>query len=87
MISTTIMYILLNFIVLFVCGKISYKLNLVDLPNKRKIHSRMTAYTGGISISVILLFAIILFDNFYPRLSLILSIGFLITIVGLIDDK
>ncbi len=85
--STTIIYILLNFIVLFVCGKISYKLNLVDIPNKRKIHSTATAYTGGIGISIILLFAIILFNNFNPNLSLILSIGFLISIVGLIDDK
>jgi len=85
--NTTIIYILLNFIALFVCGKISYKLNLVDFPNERKIHSRITAYTGGIAISVILLFAIILFNNFYPSLTLILSIGFLISIVGLIDDK
>lgn len=87
MTSTTIIYILLNFIVMFVCGKISYKLNLVDLPNKRKIHSRMTAYTGGIAISIILLIGISLFNNFYPSLTLILSIGFLISIVGLIDDK
>lgn len=85
--NTIIVYIIFNFIVLFICGKISYKLNLVDLPNKRKIHSTITAYTGGISISIILLFAVILFDNFNPSLSLILSIGFLISIVGLIDDK
>ncbi len=87
MINTIIIYIIFNFIVLLICGKISYKLNLVDLPNKRKIHSTITAYTGGISISIILLFAVILFDNFNPSLSLILSIGFLISIVGLIDDK
>ena len=80
-------YLLLNFIILFLIGKISYKFNLVDLPNKRKIHNKATAYTGGCALSVIYLFSIILFDSFNPNLSLILSIGFLISIVGFIDDK
>lgn len=82
-----IIYSLLNFIVLFSFAKISYKLKLVDLPNKRKIHTKATAYTGGIAISVILLIGIILFDDFNRNLSSILSIAFLIAIVGLIDDK
>jgi UDP-GlcNAc:undecaprenyl-phosphate GlcNAc-1-phosphate transferase len=85
--NVTIIYILLNCLVLFSFAKISYKLNLVDIPNKRKIHSKATAYTGGIALSVILLFAIILFDDFNKNLSLILSIAFLISIVGLVDDK
>ena len=80
-------YILLSFIIFFICGKISYVLNLVDLPNKRKIHLKETAYTGGIALSLIFLCAIILFNTFNQSLSLILSIGFLISIVGLIDDK
>ena len=83
----TFIYLLLNFLVLFLCSKISYRFNLVDLPNERKIHTEATAYTGGIAISVILLLAIILFDNFSETVSLILSIAFLISIVGLIDDK
>jgi UDP-GlcNAc:undecaprenyl-phosphate/decaprenyl-phosphate GlcNAc-1-phosphate transferase len=85
--NTIIIYILLNFIVLFFCGKISYYLKLIDIPNKRKIHTKATAYTGGIAISVILLFAIILFDSFDKNISSILSISFLISIVGFIDDK
>lgn len=85
--NTIIVYILLNYLVLFSFAKISYKLNLVDLPNKRKIHTKATAYTGGIAISVILLFAIILFDDFNKNLSLILSIAFLISVIGLVDDK
>ncbi len=85
--NTIIIYCLINFIILFLCSKISYELNLVDLPNERKIHSKATAYTGGVAISVILLTAIITFDTFNESLSLILSIAFLISIVGLIDDK
>ena len=85
--TTMSIYLLISFIVLFFCGKVSYKLDLVDIPNKRKIHFKATAYTGGIALSTILLSSIILFDSFNPNLSLILSIGFLISIVGFIDDK
>ncbi len=82
-----VIYILFSFIILFFCAKISYHLNLVDLPNKRKIHNKATAYTGGIAISVILLLSIILFNSFDKIMSSILSISFLISIVGFIDDK
>ena len=87
MINTIAIYLLVNITVLFLCGKISYRLKLLDLPNKRKIHSKATPFTGGIALSVIFLFSIVLFDSFNPNLSLILSMGFLISIVGLIDDK
>ena len=72
---------------MFLCAKISYKLNLLDVPSKRKIHKSGTAYTGGLAISIILLTAIVIFDSFNTTLSLVLSISFLITVVGLVDDK
>ena len=80
-------YSLLTFFLLFICAKISYKLNLVDLPNKRKIHLKPTANTGGFAIIISLLFALQALDVFDKTLGLILSIGFLVSIVGLIDDK
>jgi UDP-GlcNAc:undecaprenyl-phosphate GlcNAc-1-phosphate transferase len=67
-------------------SKISYKLNLLDIPNKRSSHVKPTAYTGGIILSIIYLTSIKLFDIPYPKLNLILSLAFLISIVGLIDD-
>ena len=82
-----IIYLLLNFIVLFLCAKISYQLRLVDVPNKRKIHSKPTAFTGGIAISIILLITLQAVNIFDKSLGLILSFSFLISIVGLIDDK
>ena len=82
-----LIYIILNLIAFFIFAKISYKLRLVDIPNKRKIHSEPTAFTGGIIISVILLFTLQAIDVFDKSLGLILSFGFLISIVGLIDDK
>ncbi len=85
--NTIIIYFLLSFLILFFFTKVSYSLNLVDIPNKRKIHSKATAYTGGISISIILLIALQTLNIFDKTLGLILSIGFLISVVGLIDDK
>ena len=85
--NTIIIYSLLSFLILFLCGKVSYKLNLLDHPNKRKIHTNATAYTGGFAISVILLFSIFLFAVSDKNLNIILSIAFLISIIGLIDDK
>ena len=80
-------YSLSTFFLLFMCAKISYKLNLIDLPNKRKIHVKPTANTGGFAIIISLLFALQALDVFDKILGLILSISFLISIVGLIDDK
>jgi UDP-GlcNAc:undecaprenyl-phosphate GlcNAc-1-phosphate transferase len=82
-----ILYIILTFLILYLNGIISYKLNLIDRPNKRKIHFKATSYIGGISISIILLFALKLFDVESKDLNLILSIGFLISLIGFIDDK
>jgi UDP-GlcNAc:undecaprenyl-phosphate GlcNAc-1-phosphate transferase len=66
---------------------ISYKLNLLDIPNKRKMHLKPTAYTGGLALCFIYVFAIFLFNFPSQKLDLILSIAFLIGVVGFIDDK
>ena len=87
MISTILMYTLICFVFLFLCTKISYKLDLVDFPNQRKIHKKATAYTGGIIISILLVLTIQIFNISDKNLNLILSIAFLISIVGLIDDR
>ena len=78
---------LLSFCLIYIYGKIGYKLDLVDIPNKRKIHSKNVAYTGGLAISSIYIFSISLFDIFINDLHVILSFAFLISLVGIIDDK
>ena len=90
MINLFVIYSLISLILFFLCAKISYRLNFVDLPNKRKIHSKPTAYTGGIIISIIFLIALELFDLFNfsnKNINLIIAIGFLISLVGLVDDR
>ena len=59
----------------------------MDKPNKRKIHSKPTAYTGGIALSVCYIFSLLFFDIIDAHLNLIISISCLITFVGFIDDK
>ena len=68
-----ILYSLIVFLIFFLNAKISYKLNLIDIPNKRKIHSKGTVFTGGIALSVALVFSIFLTDIFSHKLNLILS--------------
>jgi len=87
MIITLSLYSILCFVLMFILTKFSYRLNLLDRPNKRKIHNQAIAYTGGIIISVLLIISLELFDIVYKELNIILSIGFLISCVGLIDDK
>lgn len=82
-----VIYLIFSFIIFFLGTKISYKLRLIDFPNKRKVHLKPTAYTGGILITLIYIFGIHLFDVEIKNLNLIVSIGFLISFVGLIDDR
>jgi len=87
MIINILIYSSIGFLILFLISKISYNLNLVDEPNKRKIHLTPTAYTGGIGLCLIYLMGVFLFDFSSEKLNLILSIAFLIGIVGFVDDK
>ena len=87
MISNLLIYSLTSFLILFSIAKISYKLNFLDIPNKRSVHLKPTAYTGGIALCLTYVFAIYLFDFSSEKLNLILSIAFLVGIVGFIDDK
>ena len=82
-----IIYTIVSFLLLFLFAKISYKLNLIDLPIKRKIHTKAVVYTGGITISFILVISILLLDISENNLNSILAVAFLISIIGLIDDK
>lgn len=82
-----IIYFVLVFIILFFCAKVSYKLNLVDVPDVRKIHSKDIAFTGGIGIAIALMLSIFFTESPNDNLNLVLSISFLISLVGLIDDK
>ena len=82
-----IIYVITSFLILMTVSKFSYDLNLLDVPNKRKKHLKPTAYTGGLGISFIYIFSILLFEVEGEKLNLILTSAFLIAIVGFVDDK
>jgi UDP-GlcNAc:undecaprenyl-phosphate GlcNAc-1-phosphate transferase len=70
--------------------QIAVKVNLVDQPNYRKIHTHAIPLIGGISIAVTVLIVLIISGNqlsFLKEYVPILSAGFLLLIVGVIDDK
>ncbi len=87
MITSILIYCLLSFISMYLCSIVSYKFDLVDLPNKRKVHSRPIAFTGGIIISIILCISILLFNISNNDLYFISLMALLVSIFGLIDDK
>lgn len=87
MINIIIIYSIISFLIFILVSKISYKYNLTDAPNERKLHLQKTAYTGGIALGIIFLCKLLLFDIHDVTLNLILSIAFLISIIGFIDDK
>jgi len=82
-----IIYLILIFILIFLISKISYILNLVDNPNQRKKHSKPTAYTGGLAISLSYICSLQIFETYIYSLNIIASIASLMAIVGFIDDK
>lgn len=65
---------------------LSQKLNLYDIPNKRKLHKSKIVNSGGI---IIFLFYLIIIKNFEFNnvLEQLIIIGFLIIIVGFVDDR
>ena len=87
MTNIIIIYSILSFLLIFITAVASYRLELVDIPNKRKKHLKPVAFTGGLSLSLAYIFSIQFFDIPLKQLNLILSISFLMSIVGFIDDK
>ena len=85
-----ILALLLALIFIPFIKQIAVKVNLVDNPNYRKVHTNAVPLIGGISIAVTVLIVLIVSGN---QLSLlkeylpILSSGFVLLIVGVIDDK
>ncbi len=86
MIINIIIYSILSFLILISFSIVSYKFNFVDIPSVRKKHSNPTAYTGGLAISFIYVCSLLLFDV-GKSFNLIISISFLMALVGFVDDK
>jgi UDP-GlcNAc:undecaprenyl-phosphate GlcNAc-1-phosphate transferase len=82
--------LLLTLICIPIIKKIAVKTNLVDRPNYRKVHATPVPLVGGIAIAFSFLLVILLTDNrlgFLMEYLPILTCGFVLLSVGVIDDK
>lgn len=81
-ISISLVYI---FILIFVIY-LSKKLNFVDKPNSRKIHSNKIVNTGGLAIYFFLVLMVIQ-NEFSFEIENIIVIGFIVLLTGFLDDR
>lgn len=81
---------LLGILIIPMLRKIAYQVNLTDKPNARKVHEQPVPLIGGISIAIVLISVLMLSPNFMviaKKYLPILSCGFILLLVGVIDDK
>lgn len=77
-----------TFFSIIILNKFAKKLNLVDRPDHRKIHTDIMPVVGGLAISMNLLLGVLFFPNYFPHIfrEIILICSFL-AIIGAIDDS
>ena len=78
---------ILQFFILFVLSKFAYKVNLLDYPSKRKIHSKPTPYIGGLALGLCYCLIIYIAKIEYSLINLILLYSLIVSLVGFVDDK
>jgi UDP-GlcNAc:undecaprenyl-phosphate GlcNAc-1-phosphate transferase len=81
---------LLGMLIIPILRKIAYKINFTDKPNPRKVHLQPIPLVGGISIAIVLICVLMISPHFIAivkKYLTILTCGFILLIVGVIDDK
>lgn len=81
-----LIYFTFAFPLFFFLEKISHKLNLLDVPSKRKGHLNKTSFIGGLGLSIFFLI-FIKNNNFSFYIDSLLIYSFILSLIGLIDDK
>ncbi|BDM62837.1 undecaprenyl-phosphate alpha-N-acetylglucosaminyl 1-phosphate transferase [Shewanella sp. NFH-SH190041] len=81
-----VLVFILSFIVLFLMRKIAKRIGLVDKPSARKQHKGLIPLVGGISIYLSLFISFMLFVPYQPSLSIYLSCGLVLIVLGALDD-
>ena len=86
MINNILILIGTSFIFFFLLNHYSYKLNLLDIPNSRKLHKKPVPLVGGIAIVLNLILSVYLFNFTNSQYNIILNLSLLIVIAGVLDD-
>ena len=81
-----ILFIFLNFLFFFIYRFLAFKLNLLDIPNYRKLHDGEVPLVGGLIIFSSFLLFFFSFDLSKWLISIYLS-SLVIVIFGFLDDK
>src|SRR5574344_1194306 len=74
------------FLITFYIKKIAKHIGAMDIPNKRKVHTKPMPRLGGLGIFLTFLFGYMLFGVQSPEMNAILLGAFIIVLVGVIDD-
>lgn len=84
--TNTLIVSLIAILFFYLSNKIGFKLDFLDHPNARKIHSQPVPYTGGLGL--ILSFFFVIWILYFDLILLnIIFTSFFIFIIGFIDDK
>ena len=83
--SNVIIFCLISVIGLFATYFVSYKFNLFDYPDKKKIHSIKTPNIGGVAIILLFITSILIY-NYSSEEILICLLSISVIIIGFIDD-
>ena len=75
-----------SFIITFYIKKIAKHIGAMDIPNKRKVHTKPMPRLGGLGVFLTFLFGYMLFGVQSIQMNSILIGAFLIITVGVIDD-
>jgi UDP-GlcNAc:undecaprenyl-phosphate GlcNAc-1-phosphate transferase len=67
-------------------GNAAIRFNAVDLPNERKVHTRPIPRIGGLAMAIGTFVSLLVFTDFNRFLASYLFGGFVLVLVGLIDD-
>jgi UDP-GlcNAc:undecaprenyl-phosphate GlcNAc-1-phosphate transferase len=86
MFANLIIFSFISFILFLLSSKIAKNLKLIDTPNSRSFHKYPVPKIGGAVLGILIIF-IVKFNNFDDQLEYILCYSFLITVIGLVDDK
>lgn len=69
-----------------VCKKIAIHINAMDIPNKRKIHTKPMPRLGGLAIFISFLICYMIFGQMTTQMLSITIASFIIILFGIIDD-
>ena len=87
MLNNLFIILIIQFFVLLLLNKISYKIDFLDYPNERKVHSTPIPYIGGLALGLSYCVVVFITDIDFVYLNLIFVYALIVSIVGLVDDK